>query len=163
MATSSKPPLISWLRTPRERTGASLERAHPRTPPRERILLLLPEAAAGYFRDFIAELRPPEEVICLPLPEPGEVPIACQTLFRESGPCKRIFLVMEQAKTHAAATREIWRQLQEQFQDTEPVHVRFIGCRPSFDLWLLLHFEAPGVEADNPEALRNKVAALLQK
>ncbi|MBF0296514.1 MAG: hypothetical protein HQL96_15100 [Magnetococcales bacterium] len=141
----------------RERTPLSLERRSPRRLPGKRLLLLASEPALSYLEEYIAHLGMAANTLLAPM-TPAMAVAECRERLQTAGPFWRAFLIMEWDGDPAAPIHQAWREIQA---DTEIEGVRFLCCRPSFLLWILLHFEDPGAEAAQAAWLEQRVAHLL--
>ncbi|MBF0126563.1 MAG: hypothetical protein HQM02_05060 [Magnetococcales bacterium] len=143
----------------RERSFSSLERSHPGRPPRERILLLADAPALGYFQDFAASLDLQNQMV-FALATPEKALATLQEKIQKAGPFRRIYLLLDWAGEPDSPAHHA-REAIQVFPPPETGFVRFLCCRPSFLLWILLHFEEPGAESDNVPWLEKRVAQLL--
>ncbi|MBF0429627.1 MAG: RloB domain-containing protein [Magnetococcales bacterium] len=141
----------------RDRTGLSLERNNPKRPPRDRMLLLASEPALSYLQDFLAHLKITERVVSAAIPHEKDGILAIyQERSKNAGPFRRVYCVLEWDGQQETLMRQTWYALQEAMT-IETTGLRLICCRPSFDLWILLHFEEAGAEADDVTWLKNRV------
>ncbi|MBF0182164.1 MAG: hypothetical protein HQM03_19275 [Magnetococcales bacterium] len=141
----------------RERTPLSLERRPPRRLSGKRLLLMATEPALSYLGEYIAHLGLASNTLLVPL-APATALADCRERLQTAGPFWRACLIMDWDGDPAAPIHQAWQAIRT---DLETDGVRMLCCRPSFLLWILLHFEDPGPEAARPAWLEQRVARLL--
>lgn len=142
-----------------ERSCLSLERTHSRRPPRDSILLFANEPVLTYLQDLVNSLDLSDKVALAPIPVQGTAAGGMERSLK-IGPCRRVYLVLEWDGDASNPVHQVWEEFQKSLLPAS-VCSRLICCRPSFDLWVLLHLEDPPPEAGDAAWLKDRVRHLL--
>ncbi|MEO5335052.1 MAG: RloB family protein [Magnetococcus sp. YQC-5] len=155
----TKKPFVSF-KFATERSCLSLERTHPRRPPRDSVLLFANEPVLIYLQELVNSLHLSGKVTCAPIPLQTAAGGGLERSLKVA-PCRRLYLVLEWDGDASNTAPQVWQEFQNSLLRPDSVSPRLICCRPSFDLWLLLHFEDPSPEADDTAWLKERVQHLL--
>ncbi|MEO5346225.1 MAG: hypothetical protein H7834_07600 [Magnetococcus sp. YQC-9] len=147
----------------RERDGASLERVTPKRPARDHQLLLAPEPILNYLQELLSQLRINLKVTCIPCGSLQELPTLCRQWLDQGGPFMRIYVIVEWDGQDETSVRHAWHAFEESLLIRTRTQPRLLVCRPSFLLWILLHFEDVAAETDNAGWLQQRVEELLKQ
>lgn len=150
------------LKVVRERSCLSFERLHSRRSTKKRVLLLIDQqAAVNYFKDLVEYLAIQDQVVIAAI-SPESVIMVCQERCKKAGPFQRIYLIMLAKGQPSDPAYLACQQIRDFFPPPTNIHVGLLAYNPSFDLWILLHFEEPGPDANDAVWLKERVEQLLQ-